>query len=191
MLAGSKRGITLPYQVRRVKRYGFASLLFIYFYYYYFLFLFIYFFFVCVLMSCTKFQIPSSSHSLVSQAPKSRQMDKAKPIRPLNFFEVGREEVGRGDIKYGFAYFYADSHSISLSLVSQAPKSVTDRQTNGQLFQYVSASLLKRRLFLKGKSLLPLRTNYSQTYVKPIGKPKLVAKDTCLLNTGRFALLYL
>ena len=145
---------------------------------------------VCVLMSCTKFQIPSSSHSLVSQAHKSRQMDKAKPKRPLNFFEVGREEVGRGDIKYGFAYFYADSHSISLSLVSQAPKSVTDRQTNGQLFQYVSASFLKRHLFLKGKSLLPLR-NYSQTCVKPIGKPKLVAKDTCLLNTGRFALLCL
>ena len=49
-----------------------------------------------VLMLYIKFQVPSSSGSLVSQPTKGitdrqtdGQMDRPKPICPLNFFEVG------------------------------------------------------------------------------------------------------
>ena len=59
-----------------------------------------------VLMLYIKFQVPSSSGSLVLQPTKGvtdrrtdRQTDRPKPICPLNFFEVG------GIKKYHFCLF--------------------------------------------------------------------------------------
>ena len=55
----------------------------------------------CVLMLYIKFQVPSSSGSLVLQPTKGvtdrrtdRQTDRPKPICPLNFFEVGGIKIG-------------------------------------------------------------------------------------------------
>ena len=53
-----------------------------------------------------KFQVPSSSSSLVLQPTKDGQTDRPKPICPLNFFEVG------GIIKKYFPHADCVAHNI-------------------------------------------------------------------------------